>query len=304
VADPGGPRGSMRPQVIIVATLLLNATLFAVNLTVAIIGGSRSVLAEAIFTVTDIIGSGLLLWGLYLSRLPATPVHPFGRGRERFFWAFVSILVTFAVAGVLVLIEGIDQVVDPRPIRYIGEGLLVVAATLGVSVASILFTLRELRLSQMSLLDLLSSANEGLKSIVYQDLVTIGAGVAAFFGLLTVYRTGSPVADGIGAICEGVILVGTGFVLSAEAREYLVGRAMETTQVRRMLQLVESNAHVQKVRSVQSMLLGPEDAMLALRINFQDGMTTDQLEEAIDEVTSALRGEFPILKHVIIEPES
>ncbi|HTW77524.1 MAG TPA: cation diffusion facilitator family transporter [Thermoplasmata archaeon] len=294
----------MRPQVIIIATLLLNASLFAVNLTVAVIGGSRSVLAEAIFTITDIVGSGLLLWGLYLSRRPASPEHPFGRGKERFFWAFVSILVTFTVAGVLVLTEGLDQVLDPRPIRYIVEGLLVTSATLVVSLASILFTLRELRLSRMHLLDLLESANQGLKAIVYQDLVTVGASVAAFVGLFVVNATGIAAADGAGAIAEGAILIAAGFILSAESREYLIGRALEPAQARRILQLVEANPSVAKVRSLQSMLLGPDDALLALRINFHDGMTTDQLELAIDEVTAGLRAEFPVLRHIVIEPES
>jgi cation diffusion facilitator family transporter len=294
----------MRPQVIIVATLLLNATLFAVNFTVAVIGGSRSVLAEAIFTVTDIVGSGLLLWGLYLSRLPASPAHPFGRGKERFFWAFVSIIVTFTVAGVLVLSEGVSQFVDPHPIHYLGEGLLVVFATLFVSVASIGFTLRELRKSRMKLVELLESANQGLKSIVYQDLVTIGASVAAFVSLLIVARTGDAAADGLGAIGEGMILIAAGFILSAESRGYLIGRAMEPAQARRMLAIVQKNASVSKVRSFQSMLLGPEDALLALKINFRDGMTTDQLELAIDEVTATLRAEFPVLRHIIIEPES
>jgi cation diffusion facilitator family transporter len=294
----------MRPQVIIVATLLLNATLFAVNFTVALIGGSRSVLAEAIFTITDIVGSGLLLWGLYLSRLPASPAHPFGRGKERFFWAFVSIIVTFTVAGVLVLTEGVSQFVDPHPIKYIAEGLLVVFATLAASLAGIAFTLRELRISRMGLLELLESANQGLKSIFYQDLVTVGASVAAFASLLVVAQTGDAAADGLGAIGEGVILIAAGFLLSAESRGYLIGRAMEPTQARRMLAILRGNPNVSKVRSFQSMLLGPEDALLALKINFRDGMTTDQLEVAIDEVTAALRAEFPVLRHIIIEPES
>ena len=294
----------MRPQVIIVATLLLNATLFAVNFTVAILGGSRSVLAEAIFTITDIVGSGLLLYGLYLSRLPASPAHPFGRGKERFFWAFVSIIVTFTVAGVLVLTEGVSQFVDPHPIKYLGEGLLVVFATMAASLAGIAFTLRELRLSRMGLLELLESANQGLKSIFYQDFVTVGASVAAFVSLLIVYRTGDAAADGVGAMGEGLILIAAGFILSAESRGYLIGRAMEPSQARRMLEIVRANSNVAKVRSFQSMLLGPEDALLALKINFRDGLTTDQLEVAVDEVTATLRAEFPVLRHIIIEPES
>jgi cation diffusion facilitator family transporter len=294
----------MRPQVIIVATLLLNATLFVVNLLVAIASGSRAVLAQAIFTVTDLVGSGLLLWGLHLSKRPASHEYPFGRGKERFFWAFVSIVVTFTVAGVLALTEGIDQIVSPQPLTHIGEGLLVVGATTLVSLASIWVTLRELRLGRVTLASLLESANQGLKAIFYQDLVSIIGSVAAFFGLVVVYRTGHPLADGISAAVEGILLVATGFVLTAESREYLIGRALAPEDARAMLAVVERNPSVAKVRSLQSMLLGPDDALLALRINFQDGMTTDQLEAAIDQVTLALRTAYPILRHIVIEPES
>ena len=294
----------MRPQVIIVSTLLLNASLFAVNLLVAIASGSRAVLAQAIFTLTDLVGSGLLLWGLYLSRRPASHEYPFGRGKERFFWAFVSIVVTFTVAGVVALTEGIDQIIAPETLRYIGEAVLVVGLTLVVSIAGIWVTLRELRLSQRTLASLLESANQGLKSIFYQDLVSVMASIVAFIGLLIVFTTHNAFADGISAALEGLLLIAMGFVLTAESREYLIGKALDPSDARAMLAVIERNPAVAKVRSFQSMLLGPEDALLALKINFQDGMTTDQLEVAIDQVTAALRAAYPVLRHVLIEPES
>ncbi len=294
----------MRPQVIIVATLLLNATLFVVNLAVAILTGSRAILAQAIFTITDLVGGALLLWGLHLSRRPATHEYPFGRGKERFFWAFVSIVVTFTVAGVFALTEGADQIVSPEPLSHLGEGLIVVAVTIMVSLASIWVTLRELRLSRVTLQSLLESANQGLKAIFYQDLVTIVGSVVAFGGLVVVYQTGHALADGVSAAIEGILLISAGFVLTAESREYLIGRALAPEDARAMLAVVERSASVAKVRSLQSMMLGPDDALLALRINFQDGMTTDQLEAAIDQVTLALRTAYPILRHIVIEPES
>lgn len=294
----------MRPQVIIVATLLLSGTLFAVNLVVAIASGSRAVLAQAIFTLTDLVGGGLLLWGLHLSRRPASHEYPFGRGKERFFWAFVSIVVTFTVAGVLALTEGIDQIVSPAPLSHLGEALLVVGATIVVSVLSIWVTMRELRIGRVTLASLLESANQGLKAIFYQDLVSIVGSVVAFGGILVVYQTGRPIADGISAAVEGILLIATGFVLTAESREYLIGKALAPENARAMLAVVERNPSVARVRSLQSMLLGPDDALLALRINFQDGMTTDQLEVAIDQVTLALRTSYPMLRHIIIEPES
>ncbi len=294
----------MRPQVILVATLLLNLTLFAFNLWVAIISGSRAVLSQAIFTVTDLAGSGLLLAGLYLSRQPADYQYHFGRGKERFFWAFVSIVVTFTVAGVIALTVGVEQMLSPDKISRIGEGLAVVGATLLVSLAGIYVTLRELRIGRQTLQALLESANQGLKSIFYQDLVSIFGSVAAFVGLLAVYRTGNDRIDGATAAIQGILLISMGFVLTAESREYLVGRALSPQEAGKIVRIVEGDSRVAKVRELQSMLLGPEDALLALRVNFQNGLTTDQLESAIDQVSAALRNAYPVLKHIVIEPES
>jgi cation diffusion facilitator family transporter len=294
----------MRPQVIIIATLLLNAALFSVNLVIGLLSGSRAVLSQAIYTVTDLVGSAFLLWGLYLSRRPADYDRPFGHGRERFFWAFVSIVVTFTVAGLLALTVGFQQIASPEKITHITYGLIALAGTVVASIAGIYVTLRELRHSRETLGALLASANQGLKSIFYQDLVAIVGAIAALVGLVIVYRTGDAVVDGLTAVVEGMLLFAAGLVLSAESREYLVGRALEPVDTRVILGIVERDPRVVKVRDVHSMLIGPEDALLALRINFQNGLTTDQIEQTIDQVTAAIREARPMVHHVIIEPES
>ena len=294
----------MRTQVVIVATVLLNAALFVANFTVAELSGSRTVLAQAIYSVTDLVGSALLLWGLYLSRRPADYQYPFGRGKERFFWAFVSILVTFTTAGMIALVTGVEQSLTPQPISHIGEAILVVIASLGVSLAGIWITLRELRFARQTLQALLESANQGLKAVFYQDLVTVVGCAVALGGLAFVYQTHLDVIDGVTASIEGFLLVATGFLLTAESREYLIGRALAPSVARTVLTLVERDSRVARVRSLQSMLLGPDDALLALRIIFRDGLTTDQIERAIDDVGQTIKGQYPMLRYVIIEPES
>jgi cation diffusion facilitator family transporter len=294
----------MRPQVIILATLLLNATLFGVNLEAALVSGSRAVLSQAIYTITDLVGSAFLLWGLYLSRRAPDYDRPFGHGRERFFWAFVSIVVTFTVAGLLALTAGLSQIVSPEKVTHLSWALLVVGATVLASLAGIYVTVRELRHSRQTMGSFLASANQGLKSIFYQDLVAIVGSVAAFGGLVAVYRTGDGVIDGFTAALEGIILFAAGVILSAESREYLVGRALEPRDTRGLLSVVERDPRVGKVRDVHSMLLGPEDALVALRINFQDGLTTDQIEQAIDQITASMKAAYPLVRHVVIEPES
>jgi len=112
------------------------------------------------------------------------------------------------------------------------------------------------------------------------------------------------VIDGVAASAVGAILVATGFVVAAETREFLVGKAISRSSARLVIGVVERDPRVRKVRGFQSMLLGPDDALVALKVNFQDGLTTDQIESAIDQVSLELRMAFPALRHLIIEPES
>jgi len=143
-----------------------------------------------------------------------------------------------------------------------------------------------------------------LKSIFYQDLIAIVGAIAALVGLLIVYRTGRASVDGLTALIEGGILFLAGIVLAVESREYLVGRALDPRTTRGVLALIERDHRVARVRDAQSMLIGPDDALLALKVNFADGLTTDQLEQAIDDVAAAVKHVYPIVHHVVIELES
>ncbi|MCI4321436.1 MAG: cation diffusion facilitator family transporter [Thermoplasmata archaeon] len=294
----------MRPQVIIYATVALSAVLFVVNLDVALQGGSHAVLSQAIYTITDLVGGALILWGFVASQKPPTYDHPFGYGKERFFWSFTGSLVTFTIAGLLVIVDSVGQILDPAPVTHLPESLAVVGITLLFSLIGILVTLRELRRGKETLTNLLESAHQGLKTIFYQDVVSVFGSIVAFAGIAIVYVTHQTKIDGIAAFGMGILLVLTGLLLAAESRPLLVGKAVSPEQARTILQIVERDTRVRKVRGFQSMMLGPEDVLVALRVNFQDGLNTDQIESAIDQVSLALRQTFPAIRHLVIEPES
>jgi cation diffusion facilitator family transporter len=294
----------MRPQVIITATMVLDAALFAVNLAVAIMTGSRAVLSQAVYVISDLIGGLLLVGGFVASQRPADHDHPFGYGKERFFWAFTASLLTFTVAGIVVIVPSIGQISNPGTVSDLGTALVVVAATGVVSVIGIAVTLRELRRGQQSLATFLESSHQGLKMVFYQDVVSVFGSLIALVGLVLVAKTHSDAFDGVSALGVGALLLVTGFLLAAETRELLVGKAILPEEERRIFVLVERDPRVRKVRGLQSMMLGPDDVLVALRVNFQDGLTTDQIETAIDQISISLRESFPALRHLLIEPES
>jgi cation diffusion facilitator family transporter len=294
----------MRPQVIIGATLLMDGVLFVALLAVGFASGSRAVLSQAVYLVSDLIGVLLLTWGFIASQRPPDDRHPFGRGKERFFWAFSASLVTFTVAGLVVIVTGLNSLLHPAPIEDLRYALLVLVLTVLSSVIGLLVTLRELGRANTTLASFLESSNLGLKIIFYQDMVSVFGAIVALAGIVLIAVTGRPVWDGIASLGVGALLSATGIVIAAESRELLVGKAISPEAARRILQVVERDARVRKVRGLQSMMLGPEDLLVALRVNFNDGLTTDQIEGAIDQISAALREMVPNLRHLLIEPES
>jgi len=294
----------MRPSFVYTATVVIDLLLVALNGVVADIGQSRIVLSEAVFSLADLLGGVMLLWGLVVSQREPDETHPFGRGKERFFWAFAASLVTFSLTGLGVFLVGFQQFADPHRVTDVGLGLLVVGATLAASSVGILILLRELRSTHASLSSFLISTQLGLKTVFYQDLISALASAVAFGGLLAVYRTGNGTLDGLTSMGVGTILVATGFLLAAESRELLVGKGITAGEAKEMLALVARSPRVRKVRTFQSMMLGPDEILLAIRINFVDGLTTDQIEIAIDDIGSFLRRKYPRIRHIIIEPES
>lgn len=292
----------MRTHVVIAATVLLDAGLLGANATIAAWSGSRTVLGQAIFAAADMIASALLLWGLHVSRRPADMLHPFGRGREMFFWAFLATFVTFVIAGLAAFVPGLVQALRPSTIDHLGAALAVVLSRLATSVAGIWVTMHELKLGGSTVKTLIDSAHQGLKAVFYQDIVmAIGCSVA-LTGLLAVGLTQWFWIDGFAASLEGALLVATGLALTVETRDYLVGKAIPAEMRRGLLDLAERHPGVGSVRGVDSIVLGAEEALLALRINFSGQMTAAEIEANIRILKARLGEAYPSLRHIIIEP--
>lgn len=294
----------MRSQVIVGATLAINAVLVVALTVVGLATGSRAVLSQAVYVVSDLIGALLLTWGIIASQKPPDDRHPFGRGKERFFWSFSASLVTFTVAGLVVILTALSSLAHPETVVDLRAAIVVLVLTVISSAVTLYVTLRELQRENTSVASFLESSNLGLKIIFYQDLVSVFGAIVALVGIALIVLTQRTEFDGLAALGVGALLSITGVLIAAESRELLVGKAISPSFARQILQIVERDPRVRRVRGLQSMMLGPEDLLVALRVNFQDGLTTDQIEGAIDQISSALRESFPTMRHLVIEPES
>lgn len=294
----------MRTKRVVVVTMGISAVFFSLNLVAFAASGSRAVLSQALYAITDIVSGLMIYWGMRMSEEPPTLVHPFGRGKERFFWAFASGLVTFSLTGFVVFAYGLFQVLDPVRILDLRADLIVVGATLVSSTTTLVIILLELRRDGTSVRALMESDHQEMKLLMVQDIIAAIGALAAITGLYLVYATTDPRFDGYAASVVGALLFGTGISFTIEARELLVGKAVSMDITRRILGIVERYPYIRGVLGMRSMLLGPEEILITLRVNFVDDLTTDDIEMHIDQLRQFVRGECPTVRYLIIEPVS
>jgi cation diffusion facilitator family transporter len=287
---------------VIVATLALDAALFLVNMTVFLVGGSRAVLSQALYSITDVIAGIMIYWGVRASLEPPTHTHPFGRGKERFFWAFTAGLVTFSIAGALVFVEGVLQIFQPTHIYDLTDAFVSVGATLVAAAASLSVVLWEMRKEKTTIQEIMESEHQDFKIVLMQDLIGLVGATVAMTGIYMVYRMGTVFFDGLAAAVVGAMLLGTGFVFALDARELLVGKGVSAGEGKVILSIVERYPYVRRVEGMQSMLMGPDELLVALRINFADELVTDDLEMHIDQLRRFVMGESPRIRQLLIEP--
>ncbi|MCL5678542.1 MAG: cation diffusion facilitator family transporter [Candidatus Thermoplasmatota archaeon] len=285
-------------------TLIGDALIFVFSIIVFLYGHSRAVLSESIYQLSDIASGGMLLFAVWSSLRPANELHPFGYGLERFFWSFVSGVFAFSVSGVAVMAYGFYGLLVPYPLAEYGYSILILAVTIIVSSFSLLYLIHRIRNYYDNPKSIIERYHQGVKTVLLQDVMSIVSSVIALTGITLALYEDNTRYDAIAAIANGLLLLVTGITLAAEGRELLIGKGLTKAQMASIAQDILKLPFVQLVRDIKTIYLGPESLMMVVRINFSDGLNTDELEKAIDRVQSELRGKITELKHVIIEPES
>lgn len=285
-------------------TLIADGFLFVLILLISLVSRSEAVLSEALYQLSDVASGGLLLFAIWSSLRPADELHPFGYGLERFFWSFVSGVFVFSVNGAVSILSGFFDALDGHAVTNIGPSILVLLLTIAASSASLLYILSRIRKHHESRPDALQQYHQGVRTVLLQDVMSIASSCVALVALVLVYYTRVTFYDSSAAIINGVLLLVTGLVLSAESRGLLIGKGLNKVQMMKIRRDLQTLPDVNRVRDLKTIYLGPDSLLIVIRVNFRDGLTTDQLEQAVDKVQGELNRRMPELKHVIVEPES
>ena len=290
----------------ILAALAANMGIAAAKFVGFAFTGAASMLAEGVHSVADSGNQALLLLGGARAQKAATPEHPFGYGRERYFWAFVVALVLFSLGGAFALYEGIEKLLHPHEVTSLGwaVGILGLAMVLeGFSFRTAVHEANPLRGDVPWITFIRRSKSPELPVVLLEDFGALIGLVLAMGGVITAHVTGNPRYDAIGSIAIGLLLSVIAIVLAIEMKGLLIGESASPERLQTIADEVAAAPSVTRLIHIRTEHLGPDELLVAAKVEFATHLSVPELALAIDEVERRVRGAVPEARLIFLEPD-
>ena len=298
----GGGHGSKA----VIAALLANLGIAIAKFVGFVITGSASMMAEAIHSVADSGNQCLLLLGGHRARRKADEAHPFGYGRERYFWAFIVALVLFSLGGAFAMFEGVEKIRHPHEIESaeVAIGILLVAIALETfSFRTAIVESNKVRGDASWWQFIRRSKNPELPVVLLEDL---GAEIGLFIALGAVSAsivTDDPLYDGIGTLLIGILLTVIAVILAVEMKSLLMGETADPKVQQAIRSGIEAEPEVERLIHLRTQHLGPDELLIGAKVAFIDGLSVSELASAVNRVEANVRGAVPEARVMYIEPD-
>jgi cation diffusion facilitator family transporter len=290
----------------IVAAFLANLAIALAKLVGFIITGAASMLAESVHSFADSGNQGLLFLGGARARKTATPEHPFGYGRERYFWAFVVALVLFTLGGLFALFEGIEKLREPHEIEGAGVAfviLLIAVCMEGYSLRTAVKESNHVKGKESWPQFIRRSKTPELPVVLLEDVGALTGLLFAVVGLGLAEITGNPRFDAVGSVAIGILLCGIAITLVIEMKGLLIGEAASPATIGTIHRAMESSDCVRKVIHLRTQHLGPDELLVAAKLSFDRTLSFPDLADAINECERNVRQAAPDARLIYIEPD-
>lgn len=290
----------------IIAALSANLAIAVAKFVAAAVTGSSSMLAEGIHSVADSGNQVLLLVGGKRARRERTPEHPFGFGRERYFYAFVVAVVLFTIGAAFSIYEGVTKLLNPHQVDSAVWAIGVLLFAIAAESFSFRTAIREsnpLRGGQSWVSFVRRAKSPELPVILLEDLGALLGLLFALFGVTMTVVTGDPVWDAIGTLMIGLLLAVIAVVLAVETKSLLIGESADPGTEARIRRALEGAPEVSRIIHMKTLHLGPEELLVAAKIAVAHDDTAAEVARGIDEAERRIRAEVPIARVIYLEPD-
>ena len=294
-------------KTVVYAALVGNGLIAVSKFAAAAYTGSSAMLSEAIHSVVDTGNQGLMLHGMRRAARPPDPGHPFGHGKELYFWAFVVAILIFAVGGGISIYEGVRKVLHPHPITDVWVNYVVLFAAIAFEAGAWFVAFREFRRRRGEagyVQAVRASKDPALFTVLLEDTAALLGLLVALTGIALGELLGLPALDGAASIGIGLLLIATAAFLAYETRSLLTGEAASGPVQAGIREVVGGRPEILRANEVLTMHLGPRDVLVAMSVDFDDGVPSERIEAAVSDMERRIKERFPEVTRVFVEAQN
>lgn len=289
---------------VVYAAMGANLAIAVTKFVAAFFTGSSAMLSEAIHSVVDTGNQVLMLVGIWKSQKPADETHPFGYGKERYFWSLMVAVTLFSVGGGMAVYEGITHLMRPTPLEdatwaYVTLGLAALFEGYAWRKAAIELRRKDKGVNLWKAATL--SKDISTVTVFLEDSAALTGIAIAFVGVLMGHLLENPYLDGAASLMIGALLCAVALILIRESRELLLGESADPAVVGSIRDLAKDDPAVSSVGNVLTMHFGPEEVLLNIDIRFKESLSSSDVVSAVKRLEVAIRQAQPHIKRIFIE---
>jgi cation diffusion facilitator family transporter len=292
---------------VLYASIAGDLAVAAIKIGAAAYTGSSAMWSEAVHSVVDSSNSILLLYGVHRSKRTPDQDHPFGYGREIYFWSFVVAVQVFALGAGVALVEGVTHVLHPTPIAFAHVNYIVLALSAIFDGATWLIAVRGFK-GTTGFSDIFqairASKDPPSFMVVFEDSAALIGLLIAFAGSYLSIGLDLPILDGVASILIGLVLAVTAVFLARETKGLLIGESADPEIVMSLLRIAREMDGVAHANGILTVHLAPQQIAVALSLEFADELNTSAIEIKVSELEQRLRTLHPAVIAVFVKPQT
>lgn len=294
-------------KIVVYAALFGNLAIALVKFVAAYITNSSAMLSEVIHSVVDTLNEILLLYGMKKSQQPANARHPFGYGRELYFWAFIVALMVFALGAIVSIYQGISHIYHPEEmqnpmINYIVLGIAILCE--GTSWFVALKAFRKIKGKQGYFEAFRRSKDPTTFTVLFEDSAALIGLFIALIGIYLSHALNMPMLDGLASILIGVVLAISAILLARETKGLLMGETADPQLRHNVLMLAEQDPAVHSANGVLTEQMGAHQVLASLSLEFKDNLTSDDIEACVNRIEAQIKQLHPEIVALFVKPQS
>jgi cation diffusion facilitator family transporter len=269
--------------------------------------GSSAMLSEAVHSLVDTINELLLLYGMHRARRPPDRAHPLGHGRELYFWSFIVALMVFGLGAGVSLFEGVNHILHPLPIENPAVNYFVLGMSFVFELASWSVALKEFRAAKgrRGYLEAVGVAKDPTTfTVLFEDSAALAGLLIAFAGIWAAQAYDMPTLDGVASLGIALVLAVAGAALARRTKQLLIGEEAEPELRRSILEIASRHAGIARANGVLTSQLGADQVLAALSAEFDDRLTTSEIENCVRSLEEQIRAAHPEVSILFVKPQT